>query len=270
MADFSSVGAFDSGIFNLSIFASLPVASLTPEQLSWSDGVQFITLTGTGFVTRVVDGHVVAVTAGVITGIDIHVGPATGGTEVHVTGLALAAPNIYREMLAGDWTAFADDVTKGEDTFFGTTGDDILLAGRGIDILYGYRGDDVLDGGINDDILNGGQGNDTLTGGISPDQFIFVEAPTAANADVITDFEHDKDHIQIFGRKFAGVGPSGDLQDTAFHIGPEATTRKQHIIYDPVTGDLMYDRDGSGARAAVVFYHLEPDLPLTATDITIF
>ena len=48
------------------------------------------------------------------------------------------------------------------------------------------------------------------------------------------------------------VVPTGPLAASGFAIG-NATSTAQHILYNPSTGDLSYDADGSGAQAAVVF-----------------
>lgn len=35
-------------------------------------------------------------------------------------------------------------------------------------------------------------------------------------------------------------------------VGTAATNVNQHIIYDTTTGELFYDADGSGSKAAVL------------------
>ena len=73
------------------------------------------------------------------------------------------------------------------DVLKGTHGNDLLLGGGGRDELKGSGGNDILDGGV---------GNDKLQGGAGADVFVF-----AGNwgSDVIVDYEHNIDHIEIRG-----------------------------------------------------------------------
>jgi len=74
---------------------------------------------------------------------------------------------------------------------------DHLTGGALADTLNGWTGDDVLQGGGGDDILVGGLGNDTLTGGAGKDSFVFDAS--SWGKDVITDFEHGIDKIDMRG-----------------------------------------------------------------------
>jgi Ca2+-binding RTX toxin-like protein len=62
--------------------------------------------------------------------------------------------------------------------------------------LVGNRGDNVLLGLDGDDVLDGGRGNDVLTGGEGRDTFVFR---TGGDMDVITDFTHGEDTIDVTG-----------------------------------------------------------------------
>ena len=69
---------------------------------------------------------------------------------------------------------------------------------------------------------------------------------------------------------FTGTGlVGGTMSEAAFHIGAAATGGSHRIIYNDETGALSYDRDGSGARAAVQFAQLDPHLALTYQDFVI-
>ena len=50
----------------------------------------------------------------------------------------------------------------------------------------------------------------------------------------------------------------GTLSATDFHVGAHATIASQHIIYNPISGFLFYDSDGSGAHAPVHFVTNQP------------
>ena len=93
------------------------------------------------------------------------------------------------------------DGQGGADYLSGAGGNDSLYGGDGGDHLLGGAGNDLLDGGRGSDILVGGAGNDTLVGNFGYDVFAFAGAVTAANlgADIIMDFEHGKDVIDLSG-----------------------------------------------------------------------
>jgi hypothetical protein len=53
---------------------------------------------------------------------------------------------------------------------------------------------------------------------------------------------------------FLGIAPINHrLAAADFHVGAHATTASQHIIYNPITGFLFYDPDGSGAMPQIHF-----------------
>jgi hypothetical protein len=89
--------------------------------------------------------------------------------------------------------------TAGHDLISGRGGSDNLQGGDGHDALDGGNGADTLNGGIGDDILVGGRGADTLTGGLGADRFVFtsVAESTVAASDIITDFVHGEDRIDL-------------------------------------------------------------------------
>ena len=74
----------------------------------------------------------------------------------------------------------------------GTNNADTLNGGQGNDILIGNGGNDTLTGGAGSDILIGGAGNDTFVF-----KSITDSPPGAGNFDVITDFTHNADHIDL-------------------------------------------------------------------------
>lgn len=51
-----------------------------------------------------------------------------------------------------------------------------------------------------------------------------------------------------------------------FHIGTAASETGQRIIYNQATGELLYDQDGTGAIAQVMFARLDPNLALDFED----
>lgn len=148
----------------------------------------------------------------------------------------------------------------GNDRLLGKGGNDSLVGGDGNDTLDGAGGNDALRAGAGDDSLLGGAGNDTLVGGLGRDTidggagkdlFVFDALPSAGNADTIVGFNAPDDTIQIAraaGYMALAVGP---LAAGAFVSGAAALDAGDRIIYNPATGALWYDADGTGATPAV-------------------
>jgi Ca2+-binding RTX toxin-like protein len=91
---------------------------------------------------------------------------------------------------------------QGNDILFGNSGEDILYGGKGNDTLYGGKGNDYLAGDLGNDYLVGNLGIDTLEGGAGTDRFVVgtadvSDSTTDANLDLILDFRHNEDFIQL-------------------------------------------------------------------------
>lgn len=153
------------------------------------------------------------------------------------------------------------------DLLVGYDGPDLLRGREGSDVLQGGAGEDVLKGGKGADLLMGGEGRDKLFGGAGKDHFLFAidTLGTAANADRIMDFGKGKDVI-VLGIHGQPLRPAEDGQ---FHVGSEATTPDQQIIYDRQSGWLHFDRDGSGDAAQVRFAKVKPGTDLHADDFLV-
>ncbi len=128
----------------------------------------------------------------------------------------------------------------GADELLGDGGKDRLEGGSGNDDLLGATGQDRLFGDAGADDLHGGIDRDKLTGGTGADDFNFATAADAglgASRDVITDFEHLVDDIDIsdlivFGGTFIG--------NAAFGSNPG------EVRYNKASGILRGDIDGDG------------------------
>ncbi|MET0428031.1 MAG: calcium-binding protein [Microvirga sp.] len=151
---------------------------------------------------------------------------------------------------------------SGANTLGGLEGNDTLIGGGGNDTILGNGGNDRHEGG---------SGMDTLTGGSGLDAFVFNTTLNAAtNVDRITDFSPVDDTILLENNAiFAAIGPNGTLAAAAFQVGPVAQDASDRIIYDPATGDLSYDMDGTGAAAAIRFAVLTPGLSMTNADFLV-
>lgn len=129
------------------------------------------------------------------------------------------------------------------------------IQGRGgNDVIRMDAGSDSLDGGAGNDVLVGGRDTDTLTGGTGADQFVFDAYFSSFSAstdgvDVIADFnpaEGDKLVIPLDSFNLGSLA-AGPLPANLLRVGASATTSTQRFIYNPATGALFYDFDGSGS-----------------------
>ena len=135
-----------------------------------------------------------------------------------------------------------NDLLKGEngaDNLNGGNGNDRLLGGVGADLINGGKNNDVLLGGNGDDKLIGGLGRDKMTGEAGADDFIFTSATfagTGASRDVIADFEHRVDDIDLRGFMAGGefIGNAA-FEDVA-----------GQVRYNKATGILQGDVNGDG------------------------
>ena len=135
--------------------------------------------------------------------------------------------------------------------------------------LDGGRGNDTLAGGDGDDTLIGGLGLDRLAGGAGADKFLFDKPLGAANADMILDFTRGSDTILLENAVFRGLA-AGALSANALRLGTAAADADDRLVYDPATGRLWYDADGTGAAAQILFATLDtPPATLAASDFQV-
>ncbi|WP_085318153.1 methyl-accepting chemotaxis protein [Derxia lacustris] len=147
-----------------------------------------------------------------------------------------------------------------------------LIAGNaGANLLDGGSGNDTLRGGAGDDTLIGGNGRDVLTGGAGLDAFRFtLRGSAATNADSLTDFNSADDSLQFDHAAFGALGAVGPVNAAAFVIGNHALDGGDRLIYNPATGSLYYDADGTGsASGALLVATLGAGTVLTAADLFI-
>jgi serralysin len=111
-------------------------------------------------------------------------------------------------------------------------------------------------GSQGDNVIAGKGGNDTLDGALGRDTYVFDTRLGRNNVDTVQ-FVSGDDLIQLDSKIFKGVtGPE------SFAFGGAATDANDRIIYDPSSGALMYDADGTGHQAAVTFAILVGQAPL--------
>ncbi len=162
----------------------------------------------------------------------------------------------------------ADDRLRagaGNDTLIGGDGADVLFGGGGMDALAGGTGIDKISGGGGTDTISGGGGADALSGGGGEDVFLFDVALKSKQAVEITDFKVGADRFLLDPDVFENIN-HGPLAKDAFVIGTKAEDAQDRIVYDPETGRLWFDLDGSGRGNAVKFATVEEGLDLSHRD----
>ncbi len=132
--------------------------------------------------------------------------------------------------------------------------DNFISGNAASNVIRGLDGDDNLRGGGGNDRLVGGPGNDRLSGNGGRNTFEF-DSPLDAttNVDRIVGFKPARDMIRLVGEAFPALSTAGTLPATAFRVGVQAGDADDRIIYDPNTGAVRYDADGTGATASVRF-----------------
>ncbi|MGL4320516.1 MAG: M10 family metallopeptidase C-terminal domain-containing protein [Paracoccaceae bacterium] len=89
----------------------------------------------------------------------------------------------------------------GNDRWTGGSSSEQMVGLAGADTFFGMGGNDTLNGGAGNDVLSGGRGRDILVGGVYNDRFDFDvvadSGATATTRDVITDFRHLRDKIDL-------------------------------------------------------------------------
>ncbi|MEH2015381.1 beta strand repeat-containing protein [Nostoc sp.] len=165
------------------------------------------------------------------------------------------------------------------DVINGQGGNDIINGNSGNDLLRGGSGDDILIGGEGNDTLVGGVGNDVLVGGAGADRFLYntdaAFALTAVGVDAISDFNSSEgDNIILDKTTFNAItsaAGTGFSNKSDFQIISSAGTSTAKIVYDPVSGQLFYNPNGSatGFGSGGLFATLTGAPTLTASDFVL-
>lgn len=144
----------------------------------------------------------------------------------------------------------------------------VLTGNAAGNLLNGGSGNDTLSGGVGNDRLYGGAGNDALNGGAGQDFFRFTTALSKTlNVDRIADFVSVDDRLDLDNAVFTALGPTGALSSSAFRSGSAAADSNDRIIYNEPTGQLLYDADGNGSGASMLFATVTAGTDVTAADI---
>jgi Ca2+-binding RTX toxin-like protein len=165
------------------------------------------------------------------------------------------------------------------DVINGQGGNDKIDGKSGNDLLRGGAGNDTLIGGAGNDTLVGGAGNDSLVGGAGADRFLYntnaVFASSAIGQDTITHFNRFQgDKIILDKTTFSAIASTagtGFSNANDFKITSSAGTSTAKIVYDPTTGQLFYNQNGSAAGfgSGGLFATLSGAPTLSASDFVI-
>ncbi len=156
----------------------------------------------------------------------------------------------YTKMAQGWYEGILDAIGEREDL-------------SGVDRITGSVFDDRLIGNRVANTISGSRGNDRLTGGEGADTFVY---PTIADGgDWITDFNPAQgDRLQIVAAGFGGGLQPGTMLTQSlpsvtgtFVMGTEAIGTNPNVLYDPNTGILQVDLDGTGSTPAIPLVVLE-------------
>lgn len=235
------------------------------NSLVFTDGTNTATFTGTNLQPVVFFGFLADILGGTLTGLDVNI---AGDHAFVVTGWNIDAAKVYDLVAAESWPQLWALMLKGNDVVTGTTNNDRLLGAAGNDDLTGDRGRDNLNGGNGNDTLDGGIGHDTLTGGLGADRFEFTAPLNAVHSDIITDFVSGTDKIVLDHDIFLGLAV-GPLPLARIAFGTAAADGNDRVIYDQASGDLFYDKDGTGAFSQVLLANLGAGTALANTDFAI-
>jgi len=174
-----------------------------------------------------------------------------------VTEASSAGTDSVNSSISYTLTANVENLTLTGTAAINATGNalnNVLTGNAGANTLNGGEGLDTLNGGAGADKLYGGLGNDGLTGGTGADIFVFNTSLGATNIDRITGFNTVDDTIWLdHNGVFTAFTAMGALNVGAYNTGTAATQADDRIIYDQLTGAIIYDADGLGGIAGVQF-----------------
>ena len=154
------------------------------------------------------------------------------------------------------------------ENIIGSDFSDNLVGDERANSLTGRDGSDSLAGRGGNDLILGGADQDTLNGGAGQDSFFFLNL--IEGGDTIEDFEVGSDLIRPSAVDFGSQLKAGELPESQFVEGTEATNDQQRFVYDSKTGELFFDSDGNGSATQELIVTLEGAPALTAREISPF
>jgi Ca2+-binding RTX toxin-like protein len=254
------------------LVGTAPVFGFNAFTVQWKDAGQFLprlSLIGDDLVATVSGNALTELTGTRLVQLTLFSDDYNFG----LIGLDVSATAFFDLVQAKNWAGLAVFVRQGDDRVLGTHNNDTLLGGDGNDTFVSNAGRDLIYGGTGNDTMEAMGGHDVMTGGQGADQFQFAMEPEPNDGNWVTirDFKHGIDRIAVSDTAFNHVGFggfTGAVMDAShFHVGRNAVTGDQGIVYNKAKGLLYYDADGSGSQAdKVLFAKVDPGTVLTAED----
>ena len=195
------------------------------------------------------------------TGLDTASGGA--GNDVYVVDRA-------SDVVLENPNAGVDTVRSSASRTLGANVENLVLTGSASANGTGNLLANLMTGNAVANALRGDSGNDTLTGGAGLDAFRFdTVLVKTLNVDAITDFTPADDRVELDDAVYPFIGPVGALAANAFRLGASALDADDRILYDAATGQILFDRDGSGSSAATVLATVTAGTAITVADFWI-
>jgi|SRR4051812_32659940 len=201
-----------------------------------------------------------------------------GGSETDTADYSNAPQSVDVRLtlgLATDGTGGFDDLISIEnidgsnfgDVLIGDTNANLIRGNGGNDVIFGISGNDTLLGGQGNDVINGELGKDRLSGGSDADTFRFADlnhsGVGALNRDVITDFAHGVDDIDLETID----AKAGTLGNQAFtFIGSNTFTDEGQVRVFTDAGNTIVELNSSGTSGAESQIELTGLVNLSASD----
>lgn len=138
----------------------------------------------------------------------------------------------------------------------------VAIGNSGANYISTGIGDDIISAGAGDDVLYGGHNGDELTGGAGADRFLFNVDDFGY--DRITDFTPGSDRILVI----TNAGGPIFTSTYAFRLfnATDAWTAETTFIYNPASGEVFVDTDGSGPSAMRLIAQVNLGTTLTIND----
>ena len=134
--------------------------------------------------------------------------------------------------------------------------------------LTGNEQDNIIFGNAGANVIDGKGGSDYLVGFDGSDTYAFTSLG-GGNVDTIVGFSAGADTVALDDAVFTGLA-MGELDGNVFVVGSAAQDANDRIIFNQVTGALLFDADGTGAAAAIQFATLTGDQSaLSASDFQV-
>ena len=253
------------GVADLVDFSGLTFAAGAKIDYNAATGLATVTSNAVSYTLTLVDPDKTSFTAE---------SDGKGGTQIVIKNVGESIRGTAKnDTITGAKTTLGQPFpTSADDSVSGRRGDDKIDGLAGHDELFGDDGDDQLAGGIGDDWLRGGAGSNKLAGGQGFDAFVFdtklgkgkgADPDTVFTFSKIKDFANGEDRILLDSLIFKAL-EQGPLSPDAFAIGKKAKSADIHILFK--NGEIRYDKDGEGGKAAILFAKVDPSLAIDADD----